>query len=77
MLKQEAENGQIFERKLANGISERKIISESGRDVKHCLINESGEIIEEENLKIYRYGIASEKDYRIMLFGAVLRNYNI
>jgi hypothetical protein len=60
--------GRIFERKLANGIIERKIISESGRDVKHCLINESGEIIEEENLNIFTdMGIASEIDYRIML----------
>jgi len=60
--------GRIFERKLANGIIERKIISESGRDVKHCLINESGEIIEEENLNIFTdMGIAGEMDYRIML----------
>lgn len=58
----------IFERKLPNGIIERKIISESGGDVEHCLINESGEILEEENLNIFTdMGIASEMDYRIML----------
>lgn len=60
--------GRIFERKLPNGIIERKIISKSGGDVDHRLISESGEILEEENLNIFTdMGITCEMDYRIML----------